>query len=141
MSPSSPDRQTILLERLYALAWDADVVKSTEAQRAAQREIDELCRQHRFLARERARMVKELARTRVVLAQRARRGEPLVPIKVIKANGRVRKFGPSGRAPRRACNARRRGSVRSAVRSGQDPGDPDLDPPDADQALPVGRRA
>src|SRR3954447_16996063 len=32
---------------------------------------------------------------------------------------------PLGRAPRRACNARRRGSRRASGSTGQDPGDPD----------------
>jgi hypothetical protein len=42
---------------------------------------------------------------------------------------RRRQNHPIGRAPRRARNARTRGSRRSAgIRSGQDPGDPDLDP-------------
>ena len=123
------EKQTDLLSRLYELAWEADVKKSVPAQR----EIEELCREHRFLARERARMVKETQEAQVAVARRARRGEPLVPIKVIKANGRVRQFGPrlpSGRAPRRACNARTRGSRRAAgIRSGQDPGG---EPPESD---------
>jgi hypothetical protein len=121
--------QTDLLSELYSLAWSADAKKSV----LAQRKINELCRGHRFLARERARMVKEQQRTQVVLAQRARRGESLVPVRVIKAHGRVREFGhklPSGHAPREAANARRRGTRRTSAptRAGpDDPGDPDPD--------------
>jgi hypothetical protein len=39
-----------------------------------------------------------------------------------------------GRTPRLACTSRSRGSRRQ---SGQDPGDPDLDPPGADLAVPT----
>jgi hypothetical protein len=121
------EQQTELLSKLYALTWSAEIEKSIQARR----ELNALCREHPFLARERARMVKERQRHRVILARRARRGEPLSPVKVIKANGRLRKFGitlPSGRAPRQATNARRRGSCRSAAptRAGpSDEGDPE----------------
>lgn len=47
---------------------------------------------------------------------------------------------PMGRAPRQACNARTRGSRRSAVLSGQDPGDPDLDDEPPDHRLLAGGR-
>ena len=128
------DQQADLLSGLYAAIYTAGC--SSEAQSAriqAQRTVDDLCSQHRFLARERARMVKEIQKTRVVVAQRARRGEPLFPVKVIKANGRVRKFGhqlPSGRAPRLACNTRTRGSrrTRTTSSSSDDPGG--SEPPD-----------
>jgi hypothetical protein len=69
------EKRTELLSQLYALTWSADMEKSVQAQR----EIKVLCSQHPFIARERARMVRELQWTRVVLARRARRGEPLYP--------------------------------------------------------------
>jgi hypothetical protein len=60
---------------------------------------------------------------------------PLVPSRTRRCEGRVRR----GRAPRLRSNSRRRGSRRAAgVRSGQDPGDPDLD---ADGASPLLGRA
>ena len=143
------EKRTELFSQLHALAWSADFMsrarRAVENSDEAERQIEELCSQHPFLARERSRMVKELQRTRVVVARRARRGEPLVPVKVIKANGRLREFGiklRSGREPREATNQHRRGSARGArasSSSSDDPGDPD---PDGDQnPLAVGKSA
>ena len=125
------EQQTELLRRLYALTYEERVEKSVQARC----EIEDLCRRYPFIARERARMVKERQEGQVVLARRARRGEPLIPIKVIKANGRVRQFGPrlpSGRAPRRACNlhvhgSRRASGSRSPPSGDDDPGGEDDD--------------
>jgi hypothetical protein len=60
---------------------------------------------------------------------------PVVPSSTRRCEGRVRR----GRAPRLRSNNRRRGSKRAAgIRSGQDPGDPDLDP-DGLRPLLLGR--
>lgn len=110
---------------LFTLIWDAEVEKVPAAQEELQRFRE--AGEPEVLARDETHRQSRanLDRRDYIRAAEVRRRSRHLPV--------FSHWRPAGRERRPACNSRTRGSRRSTVTSGQDPGDPHLgddDPPE-----------